>query len=1157
MHLKFSPSAREHACVLRWPLVLCASVCAPYALAQDISTDTTEPVNTSTIDNGAAGDVTITEDGSITLSGTEGQVAVTMDSNNNITHNGVIQIDDTDSVSGIRLTTDRTGDLTMTGSINLLEDYEREDEDDDDDLDGPIAMGDSRFGILLDAGGTHTGDIDLQAGAIVAVEGNNSAGIWLGSLLDGSLTLDGSISVLGDDSVALEIDDGVSGDVLISGNVTGRGANTRGLSIDGDVGGNLTIESTISTTGFTSTSAGSSNYVAPFNIEDDTPDLEDRVDAEDLNDNGTALAIGGSLGNGLLINGNVDTFISEEDEDDEVKDTLDDFDENRSNGVVSTFGSAPALLISPDLDGTATESITLGTVVETVRDTQDDDEDEDVTEVLATFDYDFGFINRGGISADGFNVGYDATAVRVEGSADGNFTTNIVGGMFNSGSIDADAFEADAVGISLGDGAIVGTFVNEGVVSTDVATLAGHTATTLLVEDGADLAVLRNGGRISSRVIGESGNAYAIRDLSGGLTQIINTGIISASQTDDGVGVDNLGVVRAIDVSASAADITYTQELATPIDDVNGDDSIDNNDVVAPTLIGDIVFGSGNDTLISTAGDMSGDIYFGLGDSNMTLRSTEFEGDVFITEGTNSIDLTSSSIVGDLLFEGGTSALSLNNSVFEGSLVSDGALNALSAVNSDLNLSVGTAAILETLSLTGESVLQIDLDPNAGTIPATLTVTGDAILGENVIIRPDLQSISSTDFTHTVIDAGTLSFGGTLDDTQIAGIPFLYNIELVVNEDTRDTLDLQFNLKSTEELGLDLNQTAAFEAVLDVFSNDSELGAALADITEEAEFQQTYSLLLPQRTDAATRYLSSQGHAAFGALGNRLKAIDNSAERPRSVWAQEYFTVIDIDAETDVPGYNGSGLGFATGIDSRFGPLDVAGLYINYSSGDFEEKTGGSNPVTTSAFGVGLYAKESLGPLDFMIASQVSSVTFNSRREVELGEFTYLQSGEWKGTSAMTSASVGSQFEAGQFYARPQISVDFFQLDQDGYSETGDDRLATEVGASETDRSSATAVLDIGARWQVGRQNPAYIIPEISLGYRSELSSTPYQATARFLGSEESFEIISQETFSDAFLGGISLSTDSAMGSARFGYEIEVADEGLIHFGGATLKLKF
>lgn len=1155
MHQNFSLTARQSACVLRWPLVLCASVCAPYALAQDISTETTEPVTTSTIDNGAPGDITITEDGSITLSGTEGQVAVTMDSDNNITHNGEIDIEDTDNVTGIQLNADRTGDLIMGGTINLIEDYTREDDDDDDDLDGPFALGDSRFGILLDAGGTHTGDIDLQTGSSIFVEGNNSAGIWLGSALDGAFTLDGTISVVGDESVALEIDNGVTGDVLISGNIAAQGANSRGMSIDGDVGGNLTIESAITTSGFASTVV--SNYVAPLDVTDDTVDVADRIDAEDLNDNGAALAIGGNLANGLLINGSVDQFNSDEDEADEVKDTVDDFDENRSEGSITSVGSAPAVLISPDLDGAATASITLGPVVETVRDTTDDDEDEDLTEVLATFTYDYGLINRGTIFADGQNIGFDATALRIEGSADGNFVTGITGGLYNSGEINAEAFEADTTAISLGAGAIVGTFLNEGTVASNSTTIAGHEATAVLIEDGADLTSLNNAGLLTARVFGESGNAYAIRDLSGGLTQITNTGSISAALAFDGTEIETFGVARAVDVSASAADVTYLQEFATPTDDVNDDDVLDSNDVDTPSLVGDIVFGSGNDQLVSTAGTMSGDVYFGLGNGVMDLQSTTFDGDVRFTDGTNTLSLLSSTFTGDAIFGGTSASFDLNNSVFTGALVSDGALDTLTAVDSDLILSEGTSAVLNAFSLTGDSILHVDISPNPAEQVTSLTVTGMATLGEGVSIRPDLQGISATDFTHTFVDAGTLSFAGTLDESAILETPFLYNVELIVTDDVRDTLDLQFALKTTGELGLDFNQAAAFEAVLDLFSSDAELGAAMADITEEGEFQQVYSMLLPQRTDAATRYLSTQGSAAFGALNNRLKVLSSSEERPSSLWAQEYFNLIDIDADTDVPGYNGSGLGFATGIDRRVGPIDVAGIYLNYSSGEFEEKTGGNNPVSTSAFGIGLYAKESLGPLDFAIASQISSVDFTSRREIEFGDLQYDQLGDWKGTSAMTSASVGSEFEAGQFYARPQISVDFFELQQDGYTESGDDRLALEISDADTERTSATAVLALGTRLPVGRGAPTFIIPELSLGYRSELSSTPYQATARFLGSEESFEILSQETFSDAFLAGFSLSTDSVMGSARFGYDVEIADEGLIHFGGATLKLKF
>ena len=170
--------------MLSFKLLLLSSVCTPFAFAQDISTETNTPVTTSTANGGAAGDVNITEDGSIVLTGTEGQVAVTMDSDNSITLDGEIDIQDTNNVTGILLTPNRTGNVTMSGAINLLEDYDREDEDDDDDLDGPLAIGENRIGILLEDGGTHTGDINLQAGSTISVEGNDSAAIILRSQLD-------------------------------------------------------------------------------------------------------------------------------------------------------------------------------------------------------------------------------------------------------------------------------------------------------------------------------------------------------------------------------------------------------------------------------------------------------------------------------------------------------------------------------------------------------------------------------------------------------------------------------------------------------------------------------------------------------------------------------------------------------------------------------------------------------------------------------------------------------------------------------------------------------------------------------------------------------------------------------------------------------------
>lgn len=1147
--------SRLSARTLKLHLLLCTSLCAPVTFAQTVSTETTTPIETATANNGAPADITITEDGSIELSGTEGQIAVTMNSDNNITNDGLIQIEDTDNVTGIALEANRTGDLTMAGAINLVEDYDRTDDDEDEDLDGQLAIGANRIGIHLLGGGVHTGDINLQTGSSIAIEGNNSAGILLESALDGAFTLDGTLSVIGEDAVGIEIDNGVTDDVLISANVSAQGANARAISLDGQIGGNLTIESSVLATGFASTTV--SNYVAPSELDDDTPALAERIDAEDLNDNGPALAIGGSLTNGFLINGTVDDFVSDEDTEDETKDTIEDFDENRGIGIITSTGSGPAVLITPDLDGDATDDIVLGTVIETVRDTTDDDEDEDLTEILATFDLDHGFINRGAISSNGLNVGYEATALRIEGAASGAFTTEIVGGILSTGVIDATAFEADATAVDLGDGAIIGSLTNTGRISAEAHTIGDDTAIAVQIDAGADLTSLNNSGTIRARIVGETGNAYGIRDLSGGLSTIRNSGTLSAIQIDNGVVSETTGAAVALDLSNSVGDITVLQERETATEDTNNDDVVDSGDVATPVLAGDILFGAGNDTFTVLAGSVVGDTDFGLGNAVMDLSSASYEGDITFSSGTNALSLTSSTLSGDVSFGGTGSTFDLTGSIFEGQIISSGALDSLTAVDSDLLLSTETAATLNSLSITGDSMLQVELDPGAPNSAASLTVTGTATIGDDVSIRPDLQAISSTDFRHTFIDAGLLSFDGELDAALVQDAPFIYNVDLILTDDNRDTLDLAFSLKTAEDLGLDLNQSAAYGAVLDVFSADSELGAALADITEEAEFLQVYDLLLPQRTDAATRYLSSQGSAVFGALGNRLKTLSGTGERNMGLWAQEYTTIIDIDADTNVPGYNGSGLGFAAGIDRRLGPIDVLGLFVNYSSGDFEEKTGGTNPVTTSGFGVGLYAKESIGWLDLAISSQVSTIDFNSRREVDLADANYVQTGQWGGTSAMTSASLSTEFTRNQFYARPQISVDFFQLDQEAYTETGDERLAVSVESAKTDQANATALMEFGARLPVGDRNPAFIIPEISIGYRSELSSSPYQTTARFLGSEETFEILAQDTFSDAILAGVSLSTESLMGTARFGYDIEVADEGLIHIGGATLKLKF
>lgn len=1134
-------------------LTLTASLGLPFmASAQEITDERTDPILSSTINSGAPGDVTITDTGSVVVGPLDGVTAVTMDTDNAFDNQGAITVNDSDNSTGVQILTDLTGDISLGGSVSVVEDYTREDDDEDGDLDGPLAIGTNRVGIGIGDGGTHTGDLTTLDGSSIVVEGNQSIGIEALSFIDGSMRIDGSVGVVGDDAKAIVLEDGASGDIVLGGGITATGENAVAVEITGDIGGALAVESSIQSTGFTST--GLTNYVAFGQTDEDTPALEDRLDDEALLPNTAGMILSGSVTDGLLVNGRVDRFTSQEDIDDETKDTVDDFDENRSTGSITSTGPGPALLITP---GAGAGDLTLGTVTETVRDTLDDDEDEDTTEVLATFDYDFGLINRGSIIADGQNVGFDAQAVRIEGNTGTAQETIISGGIQNTGTMRATGFEGNATALSLGAGTQITRLQNEGTIDAATNTTDGDSAIAVDIETGASISTITNSGNIIATTVGESGSATAILDRDGQLSSITNTGTIGAALTSTSQTVTTPGEVIALDLRAHSAgeDVTYLQQLATPVDDTNFDDVIDDEDVTAPQLIGDVLFGAGNETFDVLAGTVDGDIDFGTGDVDFTLDSASLTGEVDFATGTHALDFDTATFNGTLNFTDSTAAVSLiDDSSFTGSIASTNSAVDLSVVDSRLRLDTGTQSDLTSLDVSGTSELVFDIDPFNETL-SYLNVAGTAQIGEGVTVTPILQGFSDETFTQTLITADTIGFAGQLSDVGLTDIPHIYNATLSVVDGAESELTLAFAIKTTEELGFDPNQSAAFASLLDVFAADTDLGAEIASITTETEFDQTYNLLLPQRTNASTQYLFSQTNAAFGALADRLDILAFSESQSRGIWVQEHFAVVDQDGDATGPGYNGDGLGFSIGADRRFAGLDNVGLMFTYSSGSFEESTGGNNPVRTAQLGFGGYIQEQVGPVTVRAVGQIGSVDFSSDREVTVGDLFYDIKGDWSGTSEAASLSASTQMQTGFFYVRPQVSVDWFSLSQDAYTETGGDGLLeAEIGAADTGRTSASALVTLGRGFDFGI---GILNVEATGGYQSIFSSDPFETTVRYLGSDEAFTLIAPEDADGAALLGVSISSDGQFVKARFGYDLESSDLGSTHYVGASLRLAF
>jgi len=1113
-------------------LLACALATAltAQARAQNVDEEVEVPLRTSTIDAGQPGDIVITSDGSVDLLGAPNTVVVTIDSNNSLDNEGSIVNADADNTVGVLINGELSGGIRNAGSIILTEDYTREDLDGDDDLDGPLAIGAERVGVLLDDAGPFVGDIVNDAGGVINVEGDQSAGVRLNSRLVGDLINDGSISVLGEDAVGVEIRDGIAGDARFAGPVTVQGENAVAVSVRGPIDGALTIENGLSATGFTSTSV--SNYADPDDLtEDDTP-IADRRDADDLLSGGPTLAIGDDIDSGLLVNGPIDRLITDADLDDEVKDTIEDFDVNRPTGAISNFGGGQAILISPDWNAAGAGDLVIGPVTETVRDTQDDDEDENFTEVIATFDYDYSFINRGNITSNGLNIGFDATAVEIRGSADGARQAILSGGIQNIDDITADAFEANAIAIHLGDGAVVPRIDNAGVIDADVFTETTNTAHAILIEDGASISQIRNFGTISASARGDAGRPVAIEDASGTLRLIENSSLIAAEFIDDGDDEDAAGPAIAIDAAGhgSGENLTVRQFRQTPSEDVNGDGVLDADDVDEPEIRGDIVFGAGDDSLLIEGGLVTGDIVFGAGADTFRITSgSEFAGAVRDADGQLNVEILAS----------------------------------------DVTFSASESLAVTSFTVDGASRLGFDLSAGADQASPVIAASSPARIGPGVDIDARLDSFVNAPITVDLIQSPDLEVAGDVLIGAEEDAPYIYNTVFSADE---TTLSVAFDPKTAEDLGLNPNESAAYPSVLQIFEDDEDLGAALVALTTEDEFNSAYSQVLSITSDGALRFTAAQNAIGSGPLSHRLTTLRSLQPTSATVWGQQSWTYTESEGRFDRAGYDGLGFSFVAGVDRPVGRSSILGAALAFEANEFKEDADDLNEVSSNAIRLMAYGTSSFLGFAVDAAATAAWLDFGSVRGLDFADLSEEIEGSWNGHSFTAGARVTYPAAVGPIELAPSVSIDYASVTQSAYTERASDTqsVALSIGRAHSSLLNAAAVLRVGRRIDSGlRDNAARaafgwrsgdgpaLAPEIYAGVRTNVSYDPYAATASFVGSEQPFQLQSLEDFGSAAIGGAALRVYDATFLFSANYDVAIEDRAMEHQLGVTFRFSF
>ncbi len=1062
-----------------------------------ISNSRNTPITTLNATGSGPDSIVVANGGSINVAtGT----AVTINSSHDVTiasGGGIFMSDAASGATAILAQGGNTADITIAGAINITDDISGNadaDTDKDGDIDGPWASGSNRYGVRVTGADAFVGDVLVDAGGVINVDGNDSAAIWIEGPLTGDLNVFGDASIRGDDSHVIRTTGAIDGDVQITGDINARGENTVGVSVGGDVTGRVMIGGSITASGFRYTTALPERPDGFEETSDNDDDIlfRDELDPDDLLIGGPALWVSADVGEGVIldrapayssagVDGDDDgDGVKNGDEDDDGdgivnrSDTDRDgdgvLDANEGTASVTSFGSAPAVRI-----GSATDDITVG--------------------VAGTGDDAFGFINRGTLSGQGVFSGFDATALLIGGDA-GTVTT-IEGGVRNEGTISALAVDGDATAVHFGAGAVTPQFFNTGAVTAGIASEEAASGAAIRIDAGASVPSIVNEGGILASAGGGVADTTAILDLSGSLTSIVNRGSLQANVSPNSDGDPVTGENVAIDVSANTTGVTILQEGI--LDDPDSELPDNDGDGVAnerePILFGDIRLGSGADTLDIRNGTVTGDISFGAGADALDISGgASVRGSISDTDGLLSID------------------------------IADGVLDARQTTTTDLT----------SLNIGADGKLIVALDPTNGTAGG-FNVNGTATLADGAGLGVSFASLLDGPSRFTLIDADTLNAGNLDLDSFQENSPYLYVVEGGI--DAADgVIFADVRQRTTEEAGLIAVEASMYDAFYGALGRDEAIRDAFLGQTSREDFINLYEQLLPEHSGGPLLSLASGVDAVTRALTGRNAS---AAPGETSAWVQEINFYADKD-KTDTYGFRSEGFGVAGGVERGTG-MGAMGLSVAFTSSDLEDPESEAEEVlSANLLELGLYWRAQGQHWTTWARAAAGYATFESERRFIGAGLNLSNTSDWNGFTLAAAGGASYERTFGRFSIRPEIFAEYFSLSEDGHvEEGGGDGFDLEIDDREGHMFSATAAVNFG----MAMGEDSWLKPELRVGWRQNISVDPGETIARFRSGGPDFTLTPDSIEGGGPIVGFRLNVGNELGMLSVSADAEMIDD--------------
>lgn len=903
----------------------------------------------------------------------------------------------------------------------------------DIDKDGDI---DGPYAVGSNRVGIATGGAftgDIVNAGSITVRGNDSAGIRLGGPLTGNFTNNGTVQVLGDRALGIGLQD-VTGNVRLAGEISGTGVDAMAARLSGNITGALVVQGNLTATGY--------RTVTP-------PADPSKLDADDLLIGGPALSIEGNVTGGIVLA--IPPKDASTTDNDEDKDGIEDSKEGIAS--VRSFGTAAAIRI-----GSATQAVTIGPVAGTGTG--------------------LGLIIDGSVIGNGVYTGKDGNGMQIGGL--GGVVTIAGGiGIGGSGSVQALSKDTAATAIRIGNGATTPEIRNAGKIeATTGGNVAAALATAVLIDAGGDVPLIRNSGTIAAKTGGDNGTARGIVDLSGKVTTIENSGAISATGA---LASSDRNI--AIDLSANTTGATVKQTAVA-------------SGVTAPTIVGDVRFGSGNDIFDVADGSVKGDSFFGAGNNKLALSGdATFDGTARFGGGNDSITLAGTSKFGGVAdFGGGSDTMSIaGTSIFSGRLLNS---QGLAVSVSGGTFDVVGAATISSLSVTDKGVLGVTLD--GGSASTALQVTGNASFGTESKLALKLTSLDNAEGKHVVLTAGTLNGANNLT-TSSTLLPFLYKGTLTSNA---TQLIVDVSRKSTTELGLNRSESSAFNAVIDALSADEDVEGVFLDIVDGKQFRNQLGQMLPEHEGGVFETVTSGSRAL-----SRFLQDPNAPYQDEGKWGYWVNQAVWGTSKSigDTAGYDVTGWGISFGAEIETGAGNFGGsiAYLNGKDGN----KANANEVSSSQFEGALHWRYRSGGL--LAHARVAGAPISLkgtrifRAEAGAEDIEETMKGKWDATLYSASGAVAYDTKAAGFTIRPQVAVDYYKLKEDGYTETGgNDALNLTVLGRDSDELAVSGTVAIGLEFGGADEYDGWTRFELEGGRRQIVSGMLGTTTASFKGGD-------------------------------------------------------